>query len=1142
MLVRLLGPVDVVADGAPQLVNGLRRKAVLAVLALHCGEIVSSDRLAEAVWGGEPPAGPLSTIQRHVSYLRQVLGSRELIVARPPGYLLDPVLASTDVAAAEQLIQEAAGAVGRVREQRLREALALWRGRPLVDVDGLPWLREEGERLEQLRLRASRALAETRLALGDHLQLLPELEMLSKEQPFDEQLHAQLMLALYRSGRQADALGVYRRLRRALAGELGIDPGSPLRDLEAAILRQDRALDLAPDRVPPQAGPAKAVPPHTMPPHTMPPKAARPGRPAPADTAPLLEREEPLALLAEWAAQATGGEGRLVLIGGEAGAGKSALVERFQRDLPEARWSWSMCDGLFTPRPLGPLCDLADQLGGELLEGCTAGAARDELFRALLRQVSADAALDVVVVEDIHWADEATLDLLRYLSRRLRGTTVLLIATYRDDGLAAGERLRVALGDLSAQRCARRIALAPLSLDAVRELAGGSGLPADELYRLTAGNPFYVTEVLRAGLGEIPASARDAVLARAARLSGGAREVLDVAALTGSRVEVRLLEPVTGCAPSALDELLASGLLADDGQWVTFRHQIARLAVARTVPAHRGQAIHARVLAELRTSGCVNDARLAFHAEAAGDGAAVLRYAAAAARHAARFGSHREAAAQFERALRFAGQEAPATVAGLNEGLADELPLLDRWAEAGIAAERALTLWRETGDRLREGCALGRLARIKSNMYGGRDAVAVAEAAISVLEALGPSGELARAYAALAGQLMMLAENDAAIGLALRAQDMAAQFGATDVRSAALNTQAACRAAQDLEWAGQMRRALDIALAGNHHDQAARAFANLGEIHVLKREFAEAQKCLAEGIAYCDEHDLTTYAFRLLGSRSAMLAGTGRWDEASALDEEILAKAGPSPANRLWTLIRAGARRARRGEPGIWECLDEAAVTADETGQPQWRVPARLARAEAHWLQGRPDAARHEAELAADACVGLDGWHRGAVAAWLRRTGSPRLIHAEVARPYRLLLDGDPAAAAAAWAGLGCGYDAAMALADAPDDGALREALAILAGLGAQPAARIIRRRLRSLGARSIPVGPRTATRANPLGLTRREREILDLVGAGHTNAEIAAKLSISAKTVGHHVSAILAKLGVPTRAAARLRLANSEK
>ena len=272
------------------------------------------------------------------------------------------------------------------------------------------------------------------------------------------------------------------------------------------------------------------------------------GKPAIETGPPLLEREASLALLTEYAAQAAGGEGRLVLLSGEAGVGKSALVERLCRDLPDARWSWSMCDGLFTPRPLGPLFDLADQLGGALLERGRAGADREELFRTLLGILSAPGVLDVVVVEDIHWADEATLDLLRYLSRRLRGAAVLLIATYRDDGLAAADPLRVTLGDLGSQRATRRVGLMPLSPGAVRTLAGASSLPAPDLYRLTGGNPFYVTEVLRAGVEEVPPSARDAVLARAARLGDGAREVLDVAALTGARVEARLLESVTGCA------------------------------------------------------------------------------------------------------------------------------------------------------------------------------------------------------------------------------------------------------------------------------------------------------------------------------------------------------------------------------------------------------------------------------------------------------------------------------------------------------------------------------------------------------------------------------------------------------------------
>jgi DNA-binding CsgD family transcriptional regulator/tetratricopeptide (TPR) repeat protein len=858
----------------------------------------------------------------------------------------------------------------------------------------------------------------------------------------------------------------------------------------------------------------------------------------------LLERESSLASLAEYAAEARRGEGRLVLVGGEAGVGKSTLVERFERDLPEARWSWGACDGLFTPRPLGPLFDLADQLDGALLELCRAGAGREDLFRGLLREVGDPGVLDAVVVEDVHWADEATLDLLRFLGRRLRGTALLLIATYRDDGLAAGDPLRVTLGDLASQRSTRRIGLAPLSAAAVRVLAGGSDADASVLHRLTGGNPFYVTEVVQAGMHEVPGSARDAVLARAARLSGAAREVLDVAALTGTRVESRLLESVTPCPAPAVDELLACGLVVGDGEWLRFRHEIARLAVEGAVPAHRGRAIHGLVLAALGSLGCDDDARMAFHAEAAGDCAAVLRHAPAAARRAAWLASHREAAAQFRRALRFAAEADAATLAGLYQGLAEEAALLDQWQDAAESCERALVEWRKAGDRLREGDTLRRLSRIMWNMCRGE--AATAEAAVSVLEPLGPGVELAWAYATFANQRMLRYEHDAAEGLALRAQALAERLGATDVLSDALNTQAACAWARGGEWEGGMHRALEIALAERHQDQAGRAFTNLAALHNGRRQFAEAERYLAEGIAYCDEHDLTTYVTCLRGEQSGIMERTGRWAESLAISAGLLTTVGRSPSNRLCMLRRIGSILARRAEPGVWEHMDEAAVLADRTGEPQQIVPVRLTRAEAYWLEGKADEARREAELAHDVAARSDPWDRGAVAVWLLRTGSLRVPQGEFPEPYRLELDGDLAEAARAWTELGCRYEAGLALSGAAGEPELRDALSILTGLGALPAARIVRQGLRRLGVRSLPAGPRAATREHPSGLTLREREVLALVCAQHTNAEIAAKLFISVKTVGHHVSAILAKLNVPSRSAAvgqavRLGLAAAE-
>jgi DNA-binding CsgD family transcriptional regulator len=284
---------------------------------------------------------------------------------------------------------------------------------------------------------------------------------------------------------------------------------------------------------------------------------------------------------------------------------------------------------------------------------------------------------------------------------------------------------------------------------------------------------------------------------------------------------------------------------------------------------------------------------------------------------------------------------------------------------------------------------------------------------------------------------------------------------------------------------------------------------------------------------YCDEHDLGSGTVYLRGQRTIALERTGRWDEAVALSTELLASADLSPLYRADPLQVLGVIRARRGEPGAWEYLDEAAAATDASGEPQWIIPVRLARAEARWLQGEPHRAAQEAERADDVAAGADGWDRSETAAWLRRTGSPRPPRGELAGPYRRQVGGDAEEASRLWVSLGCPYEAALTLHDAGDEAALRQALTIFTGLGAPAAGQLIRHKMRRLGVRSIPAGPRTATRADPLGLTRREREVLDLICAGHSNAEIAAKLFLSARAVDHHVSAVLAKLGAPTRGAA---------
>ena len=316
MRVRLLGPVDVMVDGGPRPVRGLRRKAVLATLALHPGETVSTGRLVDAVWGQTAPPTALNTLQSHVSHLRNVLGSKAAILARPPGYVLDVGEDGTDVQLAERLWRQGTQSADPVHGARhLREALALWRGSPLADVAGLAWLEEHAGRLELLHEQIKRGLTEARLAAGEHARLVPDLERMLADHPLDEQIHAQLMLALYRGGRQADALAAYQRLRYTLAEELGIDPSQALRDLETAILRQDPSLDApAPAATLRSASPAAPVPAQLPP--TVPVFAGRSAQLASLDA--ILPSETP------------GGpaEGAVVIsaIAGTAGVGKTALA------------------------------------------------------------------------------------------------------------------------------------------------------------------------------------------------------------------------------------------------------------------------------------------------------------------------------------------------------------------------------------------------------------------------------------------------------------------------------------------------------------------------------------------------------------------------------------------------------------------------------------------------------------------------------------------------------------------------------------------------------------------------------------------------------------------------------------------------
>jgi ATP/maltotriose-dependent transcriptional regulator MalT len=869
-----------------------------------------------------------------------------------------------------------------------------------------------------------------------------------------------------------------------------------------------------------------------------------PGR---TDMTGLLERASELSRLHECIKEMAELRcGRVVLVSGEAGIGKTALLRQFRAALPR-RFSvlWGTCDPLFTPRPLGPLLEPAAEAGGELAVLVELGARPHEVAGALLAELRRHAP-SVLVLEDLHWADEATLDVIRLIVRRIESAATLVALSFRDDALHRDLPLQLVLGELPAHVVAARLELSGLSHSAVRAMAEHTELDADDLYARTAGNPFFVTETLAAGSEVVPATVRGAVFARVARLSPAARGLLDAVAVVPQRAEVWLLEAMIEEGLDALDECLRSGVLRAEADGVVFRHELARLTIENSLPPDRAVSLHRRALAALSAPelGGPDLARLAHHAEAAGDGPAVLRYAPAAGEHAASLGAPREAQNQYLRALRFAKNLPNEDRAPLLERFADHAYLSDQRAEAADALTEVIATHRRGGDHIRQGDALRRRARLLSCIGRLHEAVEDAGEAVRVLELAPPGPELARAYSAVAG-LSMESDPGATIAFGERAISLAERIADTEALVHALNNIGTVRLLRgDERGRAELERSLSLALRNDLGTDAGRAFINLAFTLGRSGRWTDAMDATVSGIEYCRERGLEAWVRCLLGYHARAELALGWWDTAAETAGAMLAAPRDQILKpRLDALIVLALVRARRGDPEYRPLLDEARSLGQDTGDLEVLADIATARAEAAWLEGRPEAIADEtAQALALAERHGDGAYGGELAVWRRRGGLSAEVRPGALEHHRQLLTGDWAAAASAMRARSCGYDAALALADSGDPDALRQALEELQQMGARAAAANVARRLRELGERRLPRGPRANTRANAAGLTSRELEVLPLLAEGLRNAEIADRLIVSPKTVDHHVSSILRKLEVKTRgqagaAAARLGL-----
>jgi ATP/maltotriose-dependent transcriptional regulator MalT len=842
----------------------------------------------------------------------------------------------------------------------------------------------------------------------------------------------------------------------------------------------------------------------------------------------LLERDRLLTELDRRLDQACAGTGALVFVSGEAGIGKSALIAHFVAAVRNraVAW-WGACDSLQTPSALGPLWDIARQMGrGQ--ERFSEDLPRIELFKEMFDVLAERSA--IVVLEDLHWADAATHDLLRYLGRRIQRTRSLLIASYRDDELSATHPLRVLLGDLATQPIVR-LTLSPLSADAVRTLVGDAHIDAANLHKQTAGNPFFVTEVIAAGDSGLPATVRDAVIARAARLGPSARALLDVAAVAGPRVEPWLLERLAGAEAVAVDECLALGVLRLDADVFVFRHELARQAILDGVPPWRRVQLHRLVLQTLETAHGIDVARLVHHAVLGQVPEAVLRLAPVAAKHAAEHGAHREAAAHFATALAHFPAGNDDARAGLLEARSYECYLIGDAAGAVAQREAALALRRAAGDRLKEGDNLRWLSRLNWFLGYGSEARRYAEAAVQVLEALPAGPALAMAYSNKAQLHMLAYESATAIEWGERAIELATRLEAKEILAHARNNVGTSRAQMGDEggWE-QLESSLAFAHEHGLEEHAARAYCNFAATLVGQRRYVRAAPYFTAGIEYCIDRDLTAWSTYLMAWRARSSVEQGCWDDATADAVALVDRPGVPAIARIPALAALATVRLRRDDPGANTLLDEANQLARGIDETRRIAPVLAVRVEAAWLAGDLKRCAAEADLYLKAAKSNhDPWALGEAACWKWRAGALHTIPPQCAAPYEKQLRGDWQGAAQAWQELDCPYEQALAL-FAGDEAAQVQALAILDRLGAVATAQAVRRAMRERGARSIPRGPRASTQANASGLTKREVDILGLVAQGLSNAQIGTRRHISVRTVDHHVAAILRKLDVTSR------------
>jgi DNA-binding CsgD family transcriptional regulator len=846
----------------------------------------------------------------------------------------------------------------------------------------------------------------------------------------------------------------------------------------------------------------------------------------------LLEREVELGTLVELHDQVGSTGGKVVLIRGEAGIGKSSLVDAFARAVrPHAPVYVGGSDDLAIPQAFGPFWDIAR--AEHSLDSALDAGDTTRLREAVLRLLSSAGGGAVVILEDTQWADEATLDAIRYLGRRIARTTGMLVLTYRDGEVDLDHPLRGVIGDIPTQDVVR-IRLTGLSAEAVTSMLRDTSLDPADVVAATRGNPLLVREMAASADDGVPLSLHDAIAARMRRLTIGAQEALRTLSVIPEPITVSDACRLTGVDDARIAECEAHGLLDRERDRISFHHELIRRAIAASMTESQRVARYRLVLAELPedTHPCL----VIDCAVAVGDWERLIVSAPRSARYAVAANSHAQAVQDYRALLPYLDHVPKAELGPLLEEWADEESIDNEVAAAVRLVGQARDHYRSLGDRAAESRALAREARFQEYDGHRREAEELAQRAIDVLGPEPDGRSLARALETNAYLHTMAGHTSKVADLVDRTFRAGGESIEPEVRIRSLihlgmaaNTNDYPRGREILEEA---RRAAEE--AGLHYEES-RALLNNAWSSLEHQDIALGADYARRAVAVAVRHELPGIEASSRVQVAKALELRGAWDE--ALDEAHEVLVGPTIA-RIPALAVIALIEIRRGRPTATATLAEVWGLARLAGEFQRSAPPAIAVAEHAWTTDGVAPVVELRELMTDGLEQGFTWSPGRIACWLWELGDPTPPPDGIAEPYRLLIAGDTSAAAAAWLARGVPYERALALMHGDREQRL-EALDVLETLGATAVAARLRRDLRGAGI-AVPRGRGRATRGHPAGLTARQAEILRLLGEDLSNLQIADRLFISPRTVEHHVSAVLDKLDAASREDA-VRLAAAE-